>query len=149
MLKHLKKPLRIQSELGSGNKLGFIREYTSLTEILSDKGLAKLGDSFINFIYSLAKSRKKEKLTNERVPSKILAEALKKAGLREHLPSRTSRHDQGDAVESLIIYGWLHGIVTLEECVNTLENNAETPVKAFLDLINILNKRLDVIKWEK
>ena len=128
------------------SKLDFMKRHDSLSEILSDKGLAKLGDSYINFVYSLAQSKKKDEPTNERVSSRILAEALKKAGLRAYLPSRMNRHDQGDAVEALIIYSWLHGIVTLEECVNILEKNSETPVEAFKNLIDEMSRRLDVIR---
>jgi hypothetical protein len=136
----------VNEESGSILKLDLIKKYSYLNEILSDKGLAKLGDSYVNFVYSLAKSKKKNELTNERVPSKVLAEALKKAGLREYLPSRTSRHDQGDAVEALIIYGWLYGIVPFEECVSILEKDADAPVEAFTNLILTMNKRLEVIK---
>jgi len=132
--------------LSSMSRPDFMRKHDSLNEIFSDKELAKLGDSFINFVYSLAKSKKNDETTNERVPGRILAEALRKAGLREYLPSRMSRHDQGDAVESLIIYGWLHGIASLDECVKILEKKAETPVEAFTDLIDEISKRLDVIK---
>lgn len=127
-------------------KLNFLKKHSSLNEILSDKELAKLGDSYINFVYSVAKSKKDDKPTNVRVPGKILAEALKNAGLRQYLPSRISRHDQGDAVESLIIYSWLNGTVSLEECISILEENAETPVKAFTNLINMMSKRLEVDK---
>jgi len=123
-----------------------MKKYSSLDEILSDRQLAKLGDAFINFVYSLAKSRKKDEPLNERVPSRTLAEALKKTGLRTYLPSRMNRHDQGDAIESLIVYSWLHGIVSLEECVSILEKDAETPVEAFTNLIDTINKRLDVVK---
>jgi len=126
-------------------KIESVKKYGSLDEILSDKGLAKLGDSYVNFIYSLAKSKKRNELTNERVPSNVLAEALKKGGLRGYLPSRTSRHDQGDAIESLIIYGWLHGTISFEECVSILEKDADIPVEAFTNLINVIIKRLEVI----
>ena len=146
LLKLLRKPLKVSEESRSIPKLDSIKKHGSLNEILSDKGLAKLGDSYVNFVYSLAKSKKKNELTNERVPSKVLAEALKKAGLRGYLPSRISRHDQGDAVEALIIYGWLHGIVPLEECVSILEKDADVPVEAFTNLICAMNKRLEVIK---
>ena len=146
LLKLLRKPLKVSEEPSSIPKLDSVKKHGSLDEILTDKGLAKLGDSYINFVYSLAKSKKRNELTNERVPSKVLAEALKKAGLREYLPSRTNRHDQGDAIEALIIYGWLYGIISLEESVSILENDADVPVEAFTNLIGMIIKRLDVIK---
>lgn len=125
-------------------KINFARKHTSLSEILLDKELAKLGDAFVNFIFSLAVSNKRATPTNIRVPSNILAEALKKAGCRKHLPSRTDRHRQGDAVEALIIYSWLEGILSLEECVTILQQKADSPVEAFTNLITTIINRLDV-----
>ena len=130
-------------------RLSFLKRHDSLSGILLDKELAKLGDSYVNFVYSLAKSIKKDELTNTRVPSRVLAEALKKANLREYLPSRINRHDQGDAAEALIIYAWLQGIVPFEECVNILAERADEPVEAFTKLIEVVRKRLEVMKWGK
>ncbi len=125
-------------------KTSFFREYTSLNEILLDKELAKLGDSFVNLVFSLAASNRKEAPTNIRVPSKILAEALRKTGHRKRLPSRTDRHRQGDAVEALIIYSWLGGVLSLEESVAILQQRVDSPVEAFADLITTIVNRLDV-----
>ena len=140
----LKKNSRMSNEPIHMLRLNFVKKYNSLNEIFSDKGLAKLGDLYINFVYSLAKSKKNNIPTNERVTGKNLAEALKKAGLRSHLPSRMSRHDQGDAVESLIMYSWINEIVSIEECISILEKNTENPVEAFTTLINVVKKRLEV-----
>lgn len=130
-------------------RLNFVKKRDSLGEVLQDKALAKLGDSYVNFVYSLAKSIKEDELTNERVPSRILAEALKKAGLRECLPSRISRHDQGDAAEALIVYAWLQGVVPLEECVNILIEKADDPTEAFTKLIQAVRNRLEVVEWRR
>jgi hypothetical protein len=105
--------------------------------------LSKLGDAYINFVYSLAKSKKKKEPSNERVSSEILSNALKRAGLRKYLPSRFSRHEQGDAVEALLIYTWLKEIIPIEECVNILTEKADSPIDAFTDLINLAKKRLE------
>ena len=121
-------------------------KHNSLREILLDKKLAKLGDSYINFIYSIANSKKKNEPTNERVSSVILAESLKRAGLREYLPNRIDRHDQGDAVEALLVYTWLYDIISLEESVDILADKADVPVEAFSNLIEVTMKRLGAMK---
>lgn len=123
-----------------------IDAHRSLTEIMQNKGLAALGDTYVNFVYSLALSEKNAEPTGVRVKGQILAEALKKAELRKHLPSRVNRHTQGDAAEALIVYAWLHEIVSLEECVKIIEKNIETPTEAFTILLEEIERRLDVIK---
>lgn len=126
-------------------KSNFTRKHTSLPEILLDKGLAKVGDSFVNFVFSLAVSNKKATPTNIRVPSSIMSEALRKTGYRKYLPRRVDRHGQGDAVEALIFYSWLEGILSLEECVSILQQEADIPVEAFANLITIIIERWDTI----
>jgi len=91
-----------------------------LDEVLRDQSLASLGDSYINFVYSLALSNKKNEPFGTKVKGSLLAEALRKAGLREHLPSRMSRHALADAAEALIVYAWLSNSISLEESVAIL-----------------------------
>ncbi|MEJ2242767.1 MAG: ribonuclease III family protein [Candidatus Bathyarchaeota archaeon] len=95
----------------------FIPKYETLTEVLLDQKLAKLGDAYVNFLYSL-------------VLSKILADAFKKAGLRKFLPSRINRHKQADAAEALIVYAWIQGQMNMEEGLEILEKN-EDNIEAF------------------
>jgi hypothetical protein len=125
-------------------KNNFARKYVSVPEILADRGLAKVGDVFVNFVFSLAVSNKQGIPTNIRVSSTILSQALKKTGHRKHLPSRTDRHEQGDAVEALIFYSWLEGNLSLEECVSILQHEADIPVDAFATLITTVIERLDL-----
>jgi hypothetical protein len=87
---------------------------------LTDHGLASLGDSFVNFVYSLALSNRRRKPGGTKVKGSILAEALRRAGLREHLPSRMSRHALADAAEALIVYAWMNDCLTIFECVSLL-----------------------------
>jgi hypothetical protein len=87
---------------------------------LTDRKLASLGDAYINFVYSLALSERKGKPSGVKVKGTALAEALRKAGLREHLPSRIDKHVLSDAAEALIVYAWLHDLLTLEESVKIL-----------------------------
>jgi len=121
----------------------------NLREILLDKNLAGLGDAYVNFIYSLAGSEKIGKPLGLKAQGKTLAEAIKRAGLRDFLPSRVDRHDQGDAAEALILYVWLCGKITIDECVDILENNLNDPVKAFTELLIEAKKRLGVLSYAK
>ena len=98
----------------------------SLHEIMLNKGLAALGDTYVNFIYSLAKSRVVGKPQGEKVRGKVLAEALKSSGLRGFLlPKRLSTHELSNAAESLLVYCWLYKLVTLDEAVSLLSSKID------------------------
>jgi len=98
----------------------FLKNYENLTQVLTDRKLAALGDAYINFAYSLALSNKTCKPCGKKVKGTALAEALRKAGLRTLLPSRMDRHSLSDAAEALLAYAWLHKLFTLEDNVETL-----------------------------
>jgi hypothetical protein len=103
----------------------FLKSYNSLSEVLTDKQLASLGDAYINFVYSLALSRRKGKPDGAKVKGTVLAEALRKAGLRKLLPSRIDKHVLSDAAEALLVYAWLKNLLTLEDSVETIAENSD------------------------
>jgi len=117
-------------------------EHSTLKEVLLDGKLAEFGDSYVNFIYSLALSSKKALPQGARVQGKILSQALKKANLRRLLPNRSDRHVQADAAEALIAFSWVKGIVGLEESVNILQEDLDDPSDAFTTLLNLIIERL-------
>jgi len=119
----------------------FVPKHKNLREVLIDQKLASLGDSFVNFIHSLALSRREGKPIGAKVDSRVLSEALKKAGLRKFLPSRTDRHTQADAAEALIVYAWIQNAITIEEGVSILEQY-EDPAEAFCVLLLTITKKL-------
>jgi len=119
----------------------FIPQYESLNEVLMDQKLAKLGDAYVNFLYSLALSKKRGEATGTKVQGRLLADAFKKAGLREFLPSRIDRHKQADAAEALIVYAWIQGSMTMEEGLEILEQN-EDALEAFRVLLLTAKERL-------
>lgn len=110
--------------------LSFIPKYERLNEILMDQKLAKLGDAYVNFLYSLVLSKKNQEPTGIKVKGRILADAFKKAGLRRFLPSRITRHKQADAAEALIVYAWIQKHMSIEEGLEILEQN-EDSIEAF------------------
>jgi hypothetical protein len=120
----------------------FIQQHESLSEVLMDQKLAKLGDAYVNFLYSLAVSKKTGEPAGIKVKGRLLADAFKKAGLRKLLPSRVDRHKQADAAEALIVYAWVRGSMTMEEGLEILEQN-EDSVEAFSCLLLTAKMRLE------
>ena len=119
----------------------------------TDKGLAKFGDSLVNFVFSLALSEYLDKPTGERVPNASLAMALEMAGLRDVVPPRTDKHGKGDIAEALFAYAWLEGKITVEEAVSVLKENLTDDVvhfsrkkevigRAFAEVYRVIKERL-------
>lgn len=115
----------------------------TLIDILNDKNLSKLGDTYVNFVYSLALSRSIKEPTGKSVKGTILAMALKEAGLRSQLQKRVKRHNQADAAEALIVYAWLNKLIDIDECVGIIERNIENPVEAFKNLLLRIVDKVD------
>jgi hypothetical protein len=99
----------------------FLKNYDSMSQVLTDKPLAALGDDYVNFVYSLALSKRTGKPRGKKVKGAPLAEAARKAGLRQSLPTRIDKHTISDAAEGLLVYAWLNNFITLEESVEVLE----------------------------
>ena len=105
---------------------------------MADHDLASLGDSYVNFVDSLVVSDRAGKPAGTKVKGSVLAEALRRAGLREFLPSRMSKHALADAAESLIVYAWLEGRISLEESIAIVEKEK--------DLVAGLSRLLSIAK---
>src|SRR5713226_7538819 len=93
-----------------------------LARILTDKGLAQFGDSFLNFAYSLAVTTSTGKPRGFKVQDKVLAEAAVKAGLRKLLPRRVGRGEVANSLEALLGHCWLEKRVNLDEVVTCLKD---------------------------
>jgi len=119
----------------------FTKPYKNLTQILTDHKLASLGDAYINFAYSLAVSNRNKEPSGTKVKGSTLAAAIKKTGLRDHLPSRMTRHMMADAAEALIVYAWLSNHITLEETTTILEKT-DDPVEGFSQLLTKIKNRI-------
>ncbi|NJE09945.1 ribonuclease III family protein [Thermococcus sp. MAR1] len=119
----------------------------------TDKGLAKFGDSLVNFVFSLALSEYLGRPTGERVPNASLTIALELAGLRGVIPPRTDKHGKGDIAEAIFAYAWLEGKITVEEAVEILRENFAEDVthfsrkkeaigRAFAEVFKVIGERL-------
>ncbi len=112
-----------------------------IRSILQDKDLARLGDAYVNFIFSLAITEFKQKPTGIKVSDRILAEAAKKSGIRKILPKRMDRNSIANAVEAIIVYTWLEKLIVMEEAVGILKKSIKDPPQAISSLImESLNK---------
>lgn len=138
------------------NTILHIDRYNSLREIIQDKDLAKLGDSLVNFTYSLAKSLVLKKPDAWKVSDKVLSRALEDACLLKILPKRSDRHSRGDAVEALLAYAWLVEIFNLKDVVMILKKEmspedfgnkkleAKAAVKAFKRLLKEVSPKIEI-----
>ncbi|RLI33873.1 hypothetical protein DRO53_04740 [Candidatus Bathyarchaeota archaeon] len=116
------------------------------SRILTDKGLAGLGDAYLNFAYSLARSLREGKPKSLRVANRVLMEAVRKAGLRRKLPSRLSRKDIGGAAEALLVYASARGFLPLGVLVERLAEagSEEELVEALSGLLMEAARRLKI-----
>ena len=120
-----------------------LKRYDSLEELLTDKDLAALGDSYVNFVYSLAMSQKHRRPTGAKVNNQVLADAVAKSGLRKFLSHRVDRHARGNAAEALLVFAWLSDLLELDDCTKVLSKEADV-AEAFAYLLRTVLDRLGV-----
>ena len=114
----------------------------NLRAILTDSGLAQLGDALLNFSLSLALSEKTGRPTGTRVLDKTLAEAAVKAGLRRYLPRRVNRGDVANSLEALMGFAWIRKLITLDEAVAILKAETPSPSMNFAQLADLALTRM-------
>jgi len=119
-----------------------LKSYTSVEELLLDKDLASLGDSYVNFVFSLALSQKTGHPTGAKVNNQVLSKAVEASGLRRLLPHRVDKHARGNAAEALLVFAWLQGTLEMDECIKVLSQ--KDPVEGFATLLRQIMKRLDL-----
>ena len=114
-----------------------------LKSVLADSKLAKLGDAYINFVFSLGRSKALEEPQGIKVSDRILAEALRRSGLRQELPHRTTRQDCANAVEALLVYGYLNKLVSLEDSVEQIASAPDSPIDGLVQLIKTVANKIE------
>ncbi len=106
---------------------------------------SSLGDSLVNFIYSLAVSKVNETSVSKRAPNRVLSKALINAGLRKNVKKRVDKHYLADYAEGLIFYAWENKLITIDECVEILSKNLATDkdeVQAFSALLKYIERKI-------
>ncbi len=83
-----------------------------------DKGLARLGDAFVNLVFSYAKTKVKGRPSGEKVPDRVLSRALELS--RIPFPRRLNHGERGDFVEAAIDFSWMRGHISLDDAVEVL-----------------------------
>ena len=121
-----------------------LKSYDSLEELLLDKDLAGLGDSYVNFVYSLAMSQKRGRPVGAKVSNQVLAQAVETSGLRKLLPHRVDRHARGNAAEALLVFAWLQDTLEMNECIKVLSQ--KDPADAFAVLLRRILDKMGVFR---
>lgn len=111
-----------------------VKSYSNFVELLLDKDLAGLGDSYVNFVYSLAMSQKHKRPIGDKVNNQVLAKAVEISGLRRFLPHRVDRHTRANAAEALLVFAWLQDKRELDHSVKVLSEK-ENLTEAFTALL--------------
>lgn len=115
---------------------------TNLQAIVTDSGLAQLGDALLNFAFSMALTEKTGKPTGTRVSDRILAEAAVRAGLRDDLPRRVNRGDVANSLEALLGFVWMAKLISLEEIIECLKTESLDPSQNFSQLASLAISRI-------
>ena len=97
----------------------------TLSSVLSDSKLAAVGDIYVNLIYSIARASYNKKGVIH-VWDKSLAEALRRAELRNFMPSKLNSGEIADGAEAFIFYSFIHEIMSLDEMSNFLIDELKT-----------------------
>ena len=113
-----------------------------LRRVLEDKGLAGFGDALVNFLYSLAATRRLGRPVGMKIENRVLADAVRKAKLRRLLPRRLDEKAMGNYAEALIAYAWFNRFLTTEKCVEILVERLNNPTDAFTKLLETASEAL-------
>ncbi len=115
----------------------------------SEKKFKAFGDSLLNFLYSLAKSRASGTWTGEKVSNSVLSQALIASKVDQ--PGGLDKHEKGDFVEAYIAQAWIEKVITTDEAVDVLvkslkrhdleREEKKAVVEAFKDLLNCIEKK--------
>ena len=103
--------------------------HKSLESIMNDKGLAKVGDNLVNFVYSLAKSVVLGHTTGEKVRDSVLARAIRATKVYSHISRRTDAGRAADAYEAIMAFLWMSGKLTIQEAVESLTDTLQIDTK--------------------
>lgn len=132
---------------------------SSLKSFTFDKGNSKLGDSLVNFIYSLAKTGITNSSTGTKVSDYVLAEAYRASEWKKKslITLKGSKGLLADKVEALILFFWVFEIFTIEDLTNELikhldeellhhnKEEEKNAIIAFCSLLDLLLKKVLVL----
>jgi Ribonuclease III len=114
----------------------------TIQRIIRDKHLASLGDAFVNFIYSLALTKAHGRPEAIKVSDRILSEAFRLAGLREHMRTRISRKDLANAAESLLVEAYRQHLISIDESVQVVTQDPDDLGMGLSNLLKLAAERV-------
>ncbi|MFX0050544.1 MAG: ribonuclease III family protein [Candidatus Hermodarchaeota archaeon] len=124
----------------------------NLMAFIQDKGNAKLGDSLVNFIYSIAKTIVLGKPTGMKVSDSILSEAYKTSLWYKNNLLRVSGKKSriADSVEALILFFWIEKDSNLEILIEPLISQLDPtqlqhPREEHISAVNSFRNLLDYL----
>lgn len=122
----------------------------NLMKFIHNKENAKLGDSLVNFIYSIAKTIVSERPTGTKVSDSILSEAYRKSmwNKSQALKLTGDKGKIADFVEALILFFWINKSVGLEDLISPIVTGLEAkklhhPREEKDSAVNAFQKLLD------
>ncbi len=96
-----------------------------LKRVLTDRNLAQLGDSILNFALSAALTQANNKPTGKRVRNGLMTPLIDSSPLKQLLPLRTSKRDRANAFEALAGYLWQKKAYKIEELIERMAKSAD------------------------
>ncbi|MFX1250382.1 MAG: ribonuclease III family protein [Promethearchaeota archaeon] len=119
------------------------------------KSSAKLGDSLVNFIFSVSKTLATGRLTGTKVSDQILAEAYRLSVLAKYLQLKGKKSIVADQIEALFLFAWVNNYLSLEESIKILRSELEQAddilhpnkekkygILAFRQLLDLLTEKM-------
>jgi len=116
--------------------------HRKLQEIIGNLKLARLGDAYVNFLFSLALTQATGTPVGVRVSDKILFDAARKSGIRSTLPGRMKRGQVANVVEALIVDSWLKKSLSLEEMTRIVYDRLDNLSEAVAQLLKVILSRI-------
>jgi hypothetical protein len=111
-------------------------------DVLSNPKLARLGDAYVNFLFSLALTQATGTPVGIKVSDKVLFEAAKNSGVRPFLSRRMKRGQVANVVEALIVNSWLKRSLSLEEMTSIISNSIDSLPDAVAELLKQILKKM-------
>lgn len=111
-------------------------------QILKNRRLARLGDAYVNFLFSLALTKASGIPVGVKVSDRILFEAAKNSGIRPLLPRRIKRGEVANVIEALVVDSWMKKSLELNEMVDIISKNSDNLTEAATQLVKSILERM-------
>jgi hypothetical protein len=111
-------------------------------QILKNRRLARLGDAYVNFLFSLALTKASGIPVGVKVSDRILFDAAKNSGIRRLLPRRIKRGEVANVIEALVVDSWMRKSFELNEMADIISRNPDNLTEAATQLVKSILERM-------